>query len=133
MSGCSGSRPINLGVTQNQLSACPDRPNCVNSFASVDDEHYVAPLEIQGDAAATWQKLQDVIKQTERSEIIKSEPTYIYAEYTTKLMRFVDDVEFLLQPEAGKIQVRSASRLGYRDFGVNRERIEAIRAELQGQ
>ena len=64
--------------------------------------------------------------------VIRSEPDYLYAQYTTRLMKYVDDVEFWFDPAKKVIQVRSASRLGSRDFGVNRSRIEAIRLRLAG-
>ena len=64
------------------------------------------------------------------AEVVKSEPDYLYAQFTTRLMKYVDDVEFWFDPAAQAVQVRSASRLGNRDFGVNRDRVEAIRQQL---
>ncbi len=131
LTGCSGSRPLHLGHVNDQLAPCPDRPNCVSSFALADDPHFIAPLQIRGDADARWQALQQLIGQTDRAELISATPNYLHVEYRSRLMRFVDDVEFLRQPQTNLIHVRSASRLGYADFGVNRARIEALRTQWQ--
>jgi uncharacterized protein (DUF1499 family) len=76
--------------------------------------------------------IKEAVLSLPRTKIITETPTYLYAEATSKVMRFVDDVEFLFADEAeiSEVHVRSASRKGYRDFGVNRERIEQVRAKL---
>ena len=79
--------------------------------------------------------LKQIIESMPRTNIVKEEEDYLYAEFTSKIMGYVDDVEFLIDQEANAIQVRSASRLGESDLGVNRERVETIREklnELQG-
>jgi len=119
--GCSGQRPDNIGVQDGLLTACPDSPNCVCS-CEARDSHYIAPLP--GDMAA----LRRALTQTPRNEIVRDDGDYLHVEFTTRLMRFVDDVEFLYQPEQGQIAVRSASRLGHSDLGANRQRIEELRA-----
>lgn len=130
LAACSGNRPSNLGSPQEVLSPCPESPNCVSSLAPRDDEtHYIAPI-IAENADVTLQKIRETIKNNESAELIVDSPNYLYAEYTTALMRFVDDVEFL-KADAKTIHVRSASRLGYRDFEVNRERVEALRSAAQ--
>ena len=128
----SGTRPDNLGVRDGRLAPPKRTPNNVNSQAdrNADAEHYIEPLRYSGDAAQAWAALRRVIDGMPRVKVVKSEPDYLYAEFTSKLMGFVDDAEFHLDENAGAIQVRSASRLGRRDFGVNRERIESIRAML---
>ena len=124
----SGQRPSNLGVKDGKLAACPASPNCVSSQAdAADAEHAIAPLTYRstpGEAIAT---LKGIIQGMERTEIIDESDTYLYAEFTSALMGFVDDVEFYAEPDTGIIHVRSASRLGQSDLGVNRTRIEAIR------
>ncbi len=70
------------------------------------------------------------MRNAERARIVREQPGYLQAEFTSRMLGFVDDVEFVLEPTARVIHVRSASRLGYRDFGVNRERVEAIRRQL---
>lgn len=133
LSACTGTRPMGLGVVNNQLSPCPESPNCVSSFEDKsDDIHYIEAIQIQDNSPQkTWSLLQSLIKQDNSADIIDQDDHYIYAEYTSDIMRFVDDTEFLLDPKNQQIHVRSASRLGHKDFDVNRERIEAIRSLLQ--
>jgi uncharacterized protein (DUF1499 family) len=128
----SGTRPDNLGVHDARLAPPKPTPNNVNSQVdkNADSEHYIEPLRYTGDARRAWAALRQVIDGMPRVKVLKSEPDYLYAEFTTRLMRFVDDTEFYLDEKAGVIHVRSASRLGSGDFGVNRERIESIRAKL---
>jgi uncharacterized protein (DUF1499 family) len=127
----SGTRPNNLGVTDGKLAACPSSPNCVSSQALKGDvEHYIMPLTYSKNPSETMTALKGVITDMERTEIISESDTYLYAEFTSALMGFVDDVEFYLDDQAGVIHVRSASRLGQSDLGVNRKRIENIREAL---
>ena len=128
----SGTRPDNLGVHDARLAPPKRTPNNVNSQIdkNADAEHYIEPLRYSGDARQAWAALRQVIDGMQRVMVITSEPNYLYAEFSTKLMGYVDDTEFYLDEKAGVIQVRSASRLGSGDYGVNRERIESIRAEL---
>jgi len=123
---CSGSRPSNLGVTDGTLAPCPDSPNCVSS-QSKDTKHYIAPIPYEGDLIEARGALIAVIEAMKRSRIVTHEATYIHAEFTSAVFRFVDDVEFSFDDAAKTIQVRSASRVGYSDFGVNRTRMETIR------
>lgn len=125
----SGQRPTTLGIQAGKLAPCPNSPNCVSS-SSADTEHAIAPLSIAGSSTEAFQKLRTVIEAQPRTKIIESTDTYLYAEFTSALMGFVDDVEFYLDQAADVIQVRSASRLGESDLGVNRKRIEAIRTQL---
>jgi uncharacterized protein (DUF1499 family) len=128
-----GSRPTSIGVTDGRLSACPKSPNCVVSQGDTDAEHAIAPLTYSGDTATAMKKLRQVIEMQDGSEIVEQTDHYLYAEFESKLMGFVDDVEFYLSPdEPGTIHVRSAARLGKSDLGVNRKRIEAIRSAFSG-
>ena len=128
----SGTRPDNLGVRDGRLAPPKRTPNNVNSQVdkNADAEHYIEPLRYSGDARQAWAALRRVIDGMQRIKVIASAPNYLYAEFRTRLMGYVDDTEFYLDEKAGVIQVRSASRLGSSDFGVNRERIESIRAKL---
>ncbi len=125
----SGTRPTNIGVTDGKLLACPNSPNCVSS-QSTDAEHKIAPLTYTGDPAKALADLKAVISSMPRTKIITAESNYLYAEFTSALMGYVDDVEFYLNADKGLIELRSASRLGQSDLGANRDRIEAIRAQL---
>lgn len=129
----SGTRPEDLGVRDGRLAPCRPTPNCVSSFADpvTDAGHHVAPLRPQGDAAVAFGKLKEWIAAGERVAIVRAEADYLHAEHTSKLMGFVDDLELALDRRAGVIHVRSASRLGRSDFGVNRDRVEALRARLE--
>jgi len=123
LSACAGEPPANIGVQDGRLMACPESPNCVSSYES-DETHGIAPLN--ADLAA----IEAVLIEQERTNIVNQEGNYLYAEFTSAIMGFVDDVEFLHDPATGLTHVRSASRLGYSDLGANRNRIEAIRAAL---
>ena len=125
----AGKRPTNIGVQSGQLVPCPGTPNCVNS-QSQDAQHTIEPLTFNSTSAEALANLKKVIQNLERTKIITETENYLYAEFTSKLMGFVDDVEFLLDGSAKVIHVRSASRLGESDLGVNRKRIETIRAKL---
>ena len=123
-----GSRPTDIGVKEGRLAACPKSPNCVVSQGQEDAQHAIAPLIYSGETADAVNTLRQVIEAQDGSEVIQQTDTYLYAEFTSRLMGFVDDVEFYFPTdEPGTIHVRSASRLGESDLGVNRKRIEAIR------
>jgi len=128
----SWKRPGNLGVKDGKLAPPKRSPNCVSSQADpADAEHYVAPIVFKGDAAAAMAAVRKAVESMRGSTIIRADANYLYAEYRTKTLRFVDDVEFLHDEKAGLIHLRSASRLGRRDFGVNRARAEEIRARIR--
>jgi uncharacterized protein (DUF1499 family) len=127
----SWKRPDNLGVKDGRLAPPKASPNSVSSQADpADAEHYIAPIPFKGDAAAAMASVRKAVESMEGSTVIRQDGGYLYAEYRTKLMRFVDDVEFLFDGKAGLIHVRSTSRLGRRDFGVNRARVEALRSRI---
>lgn len=123
----AGSAPATLGARDGKLAPCPDRPNCVSSQAS-DPNHAIAPLPFQGDAAAAAAALAGVIRATPRANLVTATPGYLHAEFASATMGFVDDAEFAVDAVAHVIHVRSAARLGRSDFGVNRKRVDAIRA-----
>lgn len=127
--GCGGSPPDTLGVTDSRLADCPSTPNCVGSDAS-DSGHRIAPFRRATEANAAWDALQDVLSSSTRTRIVTRTTDYIHAEATSLVFRFVDDVEFHLRSAEGVIAVRSASRIGTSDFGVNRRRVERIRDRL---
>lgn len=126
----AGKRPSNLGVQDGRLAPCPNTPNCVSS-QSADTVHKIEPLTYKSSSEEAFAKLKQAIASLPRTKIITQSPNYLYAEFTSTIMRFVDDVEFYLDADTKVIHVRSASRLGQSDLGVNRKRIETIRAKLQ--
>ena len=119
----TGERPNNLGVKDGKLTACPGTPNCVNSQAT-DTQSKVEPLPDVSIA-----EIKKVIEGMERTTIVEETDNYLYVEFKSKLMGYVDDVEFYR--DAGMVHVRSASRLGQSDLGVNRKRVEEIRSKLK--
>ena len=127
--GCAGSRPSQIGVTGGRLSTCPDSPNCVSSQSS-DNRHAIEPLRYEGSAESALQQLIRTVQGMKRARVVTVEGRYIHVEFTSFLFRFVDDVEFLLDDGAKTIHVRSASRIGHSDLGVNRKRVEAIRSRF---
>ena len=134
-----GSPPTDLGVHDGRLKPPSTRPNSVSSQAALYPEHpqraqaQIEPLGVAGDAAATLARLKSVVQTMEGARIVKTEPDYLYAQFTTKLMQFVDDCEFWFDPSTQTIQLRCASRIGYSDRGVNRARVETIRQRLSAR
>ena len=127
----SGSRPTNLGINAGKFAPPSWKPNCVSSTVDKSDEkHFIAPISYVGSGADVWKKLVVIVKASPRATVITENAGYLYAEFKSAGMGYVDDVEFAFDEKAGVIQVRSASRLGVRDFDVNRKRVEAIRAQL---
>ena len=130
----SGHRPADLGARDGKLK--PPRASAWNTVSSQaalhphTEYHAIAPLAYRGDGKAAFARLASVVRAQEGANIITAEPGYLYAEFRTKWLRFVDDVEFLLDEQAGVIHMRSASRLGRKDFGANRARLEAIREKF---
>ena len=124
--GCQGTRPANLGARDGRLLPCPSTPNCVSSQAT-DEEHRVAPLAYSGALDEAMNRLKEIVRSLPRTAVITDTGAYLHVEFTSALFRFVDDVEFLADNGAKVIHVRSASRLGTSDLGVNRKRVELIR------
>lgn len=123
----SSCRAPQLGLVDGQLRPCPKSPNCVCSHDS-DPEHAIEALPIVGDPDSTWARLREVVLELPRTTIVEERSDYLRAECRSLIFRFVDDLEFLLDGDA--IQVRSASRAGHSDLGVNRRRVEEIRERL---
>lgn len=138
-----GTPPTDLGVHDGKLKPPSKTPNSVSSQASLYPDHPqrayadIAPLPLpvnpnaQGNPNASLDRIADIIGTMDGAKIVKREPNYLYAQFTTPLMKYVDDAEFWFDPVEGVIHVRSASRLGKSDLGVNRERIEFIRQKLE--
>jgi uncharacterized protein (DUF1499 family) len=132
-----GRAPGDLGVREGRLKPPSRTPNSVSSQAQLHDpQRYrvdyarIEPLRFAGDAAAAMEKLRNVVAGMPGAQVTASSPDYLYAQFTTRWLKFVDDVEFWLAPAEGVIHVRSASRIGRGDLGANRARIEEIRARF---
>ena len=115
-----------------QLSPCPSSPNCVSTQAQ-DEGHSIAPFRYRKSRAEAKEALKEALRSMPRMKLVEEDETYLHYEATSLLLRFVDDVEFLLDDEAKTIHFRSASRTGYGDLGVNRKRMEQVRALAEGK
>jgi len=131
LAGCTSKIPI-LGIDNGQLTPCPDKPNCVNSF-SKNEAQYIEPIIISGTKIAVKNDILKVVNEFDNSKVTVTEDSYVRAEFTSNFLRFVDDVEFYF-PETTvnntAIHVRSGARVGYSDLGVNRERVEQLRMKF---
>jgi uncharacterized protein (DUF1499 family) len=123
-------RPGNLGVENGRLADCPKSPNCVCTQCT-DDVHGIDPIRFEGSSAEALARIKKAIAAMPRTKIITETENYLHAEATSLIFRFVDDVEFLIDKDNKIIHFRSASRSGYSDLGVNRSRMEQIRAAYQ--
>ena len=112
-----------------QLSPCPSSPNCV-STQDTDEGHAIAPFRYRKSRAEAKELLKAVVQAMPRTKLVEEDEAYLHYEFTSLLLRFVDDVEFLFDDESKTIHFRSASRTGYGDFGVNRKRMDEIRSLL---
>jgi len=128
----SGTPPTDLGVRDGRLKPCPDRPNCVCS-QSGDPARYVEPFAIKGSAAEALARLKAAIVAMPRARVVEERENYLRAEFRSRLLGFVDDFELYADTTSGVIHVRSASRLGRSDFGVNRKRVETVKAGYDGR
>jgi uncharacterized protein (DUF1499 family) len=126
---CAAAAPTDLGVKQMRLAPCPPSPNCVSSD-SEDPARAVEPLRLTGQPADAWQDVFHEVSQLPNTKIVTHELDYLHAVCSSNLFDFRDDVEFHLREEEGIIAVRSASRIGYSDLGVNRRRVEHLRERL---
>lgn len=129
---CSGNSPANLGVSGSGMAPCPSSPNCVSSDA-LDSDHQISPFLLAVPAADAWPVVRDFVSKLPRTLIVHEKPGYLHAECRSALFGFVDDLELDLRSLEGIVAIRSASRLGYSDFGVNRRRVEALRTLLRSR
>jgi len=123
----SNRLPEGLGVVDGQLNSCPTSPNCVSTQADPEDAtHYVEPIVYSGDRKATQLKIESLMLTSSNVRIVSSELGYVHFEVKSKLIGYIDDVEFYLPEADSVVHFRSASRVGHSDLGVNRERFNQI-------
>jgi len=122
--------PEQANHTLSHLSDCPDKPNCVSSTATRSSQK-VEAISFEGSSEEAMNTLKDIVTQLPKNQIVTEQNNYLHVVFKSPLMEFVDDTEFLIDKESNTIQVRSAARLGRRDFDKNRERIELIRKQFQ--
>jgi uncharacterized protein (DUF1499 family) len=125
LSGLSKT-PRNLGSSAGRLADCPDSPNCVSSQARRESQ-FLAAIPFHGSSGQAVDILKEVVAAMPRSKLVAEDSGYLHFEFRSFLFRFVDDVEFLVDEPNAVIHFRSASRVGYSDFGVNRRRMEVVR------
>lgn len=113
-----------------KLPVCANTPNCVSSLAE-DKDHFIAPFKIKGSTTQVFTELKALLSQQVRVLVTHETHDSLHAEATSLVFRFVDDIDMVVDEAAGLIHIRSASRTGYSDFGVNRRRVEALRSQLQ--
>ena len=123
-------RPANLGSVAGRLAECPATPNAVCTQCG-DAEHWIEPFHFQCSGERALAHLERIVRRLPRSQIITVADGYLHTEFTSRLFRFVDDVEFLIEPDTCRIHFRSASRTGYYDMEVNRNRMEHIRRAFE--
>jgi uncharacterized protein (DUF1499 family) len=127
--GCARGPNVPLPA---ELAPPPSTPNCVHTEADpADAEHHIAPYAFTEPPDAIWARLHEVVIAMPRVELVAEQPDYRHYVFTTGMMRFRDDVQFVLDRDEGVIRYRSASRVGQSDLGVNRRRMETIREVLQ--
>jgi uncharacterized protein (DUF1499 family) len=120
---------MTLGVHDGKLAPCPASPNCVSSQSN-DKDHAVEPIPFTGTSSETMADLKKVLSGMPRARTVTATETYLHAEFTSALFRFVDDVEFWIDESARTVHLRSASRIGKSDLGVNRKRVEDLHAAM---
>ena len=113
-----------------RFKECPPTPNCVSSETQ-SKARFIERFKTGDRAKESWDLLTGILEKTSNCQVVFQDSTYIRAEFTTRLLRFVDDVEFRLEIEKREIAVRSASRVGYSDLGTNRRRLERLRGKLE--
>jgi uncharacterized protein (DUF1499 family) len=123
-------RPANLGVTENKLAECPPHDNCVSTFET-EPMHAIAPLPFTGTVEAEMQKWMKILSNYPRAKVIKTTTNYIYAEFRSMMWRFIDDVEIFVDETQKLTHIRSASRVGTNDYGMNRNRVEDLKSRYQ--
>ena len=123
---CSGSNPVS---EQGSMAPCPDSPNCVSSRE--DGEAAIDAFELNDKVPTAWPEISQSVNAMPRTEIVDQSPSYLHAEVKSLIFRFVDDLELELLSDRKTVDIRSASRTGYSDMGVNRERVESLRQILK--
>jgi uncharacterized protein (DUF1499 family) len=119
-------------MNRQSLAPCPASPNCVSSLAE-DEQHAIPPFRYKKSKGDAKEAVKQAIRSWPRTTLVEEGDSYLHYEFTSRLFRFVDDVEFLFDDETKTVHFRSASRTGYSDLGVNRRRMESIRSRVQGK
>ncbi len=127
---CSGKRPANLGISDAQLAPCPPSPNCVSSDAA-DSAHQLEAFSLSAPPEDAWHVIREEVASLPRTTVVEQTSEYLHAQCASALFGFVDDLELHLRASDNVVAIRSASRVGYSDLGVNRRRAEQLREALR--
>ena len=127
---CAGSQIADNMKQNDQLAACPDSPNCVSSEAQ-DSRHAVAPMQLAGNSDTEWAEVQAMVRGLPRSTTVTATERYLHVTLRSRFFGFIDDLELKLDPQTKRINIRSASRSGSYDLGVNRRRVGNLRNQLK--
>jgi len=128
MTGCSVLPQTPPGVYQGQLTPCPTSNNCVISDRR-DAAHYLPAWETNQTPEQVKLKLMAILQQHPNIQIISHSEFYIHGQYRSDWFGFIDDLEFLIEENA--VQIRSASQLGYSDFGANKKHLLIIKKAFE--
>lgn len=125
---CAARQQVERSMVDGRLRPCPERPNCVCS-EDKGRPSWIEPLAFEGPPEAAWKRLERAVRDI-GGRVEKVQDGYLWATFRTRFLRFVDDMEFRMDAAEGSIHLRSASRIGHSDFGVNRRRVERLRARF---
>ncbi len=127
LAACGATSQAGPGTREARFAPCPNSPNCVSSLAT-DARHNVVPLDLgEYSVEQALARLEALLSGQPRITLVQREPQgYLRAEVRSRVFAFVDDLELQIDPAHAVIHVRSASRTGRYDFGVNRKRVEAL-------
>ena len=129
--GCSSTTKKNTGIVQGEFYPCPTSPNCVSSMAPENDSHFIKPIIYEKiTRKIANKKIVEILNNLKNTKIIESNDKYIHVEIRSSFFKFVDDIEFYFPTNKNIIHIRSLSRTGHSDFGVNRKRMEKIRVKF---
>lgn len=127
---CAQMTERSTGLLAGQLSPCPAWPRCVHSRAE-DSRKQIAPFQLRQPYAEHWPRVVTELAAMPRTTVAERQRDYVHAEVISPWRFYTDDIELLLNPRSGRIDVRSSGRIGYYDFDVNRDRVNALRSRLQ--
>lgn len=129
---CTGNRPSNLGISDDGLAPCPSSSNCVSSEAPVG-AHRVEPFILNASPKDSWRIIREEVEALPRTTVVEETANYLHAQCESALLGFVDDLELHLRESDNIVEIRSASRVGYFDLGVNQQRVEGLREALRAR
>lgn len=125
LAGCASSPPDHFMAADGQFTPCSSAPHCVSSQAPEDSDRHVSPFTYTTSTSVARSALIATLSRAKSAKLVTRKPQFVHATFTSTL-GFVDDVTFLIQPNDQRIDVKSSSRIGYYDFGVNRNRVTRL-------